>query len=217
MNEHIVKEIIRRWEILLINARPRQIDTGMSGSMSQFNIALCLIGYPFKDPPKWMDDNYQKPCMTSEEFNSNTYDTLLQALFELAYDRVNLVNQKTAKDFDLIRINPLDYIANLEAKKTSEEEEYARQFDEWMKDFPIEPKLTREDLEEAIKNRATRVQRLQELKAPPIIQENEQRMLGELMTELREGNWAITNAEINYGKAWFARAEAFEQHFGVEE
>jgi DNA-directed RNA polymerase beta' subunit len=78
-----------------------------------------------------------------------------------------------------------------------------------MKDFQIEPKRTRDDLEEAIKNRATRLQRLQELKAPPIIQENEQRILGELMTELREGNWAITDAEIKYGKAWYARAEAF--------
>jgi hypothetical protein len=190
----------------------------MGGSMIQFNTALCLIGYPFKDPPKWMDDNYRIPCMTSEEFDSNTYNTLLEALFELAYDKVNIVNQRTPADFDAIRNNPLEYIENREAKKDLEESEYNRQFNEWMKDFQVEPKRTREDLEEAIKNRASRVQRLQELKAPPVIQENEQRMLGELITDLREGNWAITDAEIKYGKSWFARVDAFEQnHFEVEE
>lgn len=210
MNNDIVKEIMRRWEILISNAKPRQMDSGMSGSMVLFRTALALIGYPFEKPLKWMDDDYCKPIMTREEFDSNVYDALLDALYELAYDKVNLVNQKTQAEFDSIRNDPAEYTATREANKLSEETEYNRQFDEWMKDFQIEPKRTRDDLEEAIKNRATRVQRLQELKAPPIIQENEQRMLGELMTELREGNWAITDVEVNYGKAWFARAEAFK-------
>ena len=210
MNDNIVKEIMRRWEILISNAKPRQMDSGMSGSMVLFRTALALIGYPFEKSLKWMDDDYRKPIMTREEFDSNVYDELLDALYELAYDKVNLVNQKTQAEFDAIRNNPVEYTANREANKSLEEIEYNCQFDEWMKDFQIEPKRTRDDLEEEIKNRATRVTQLQELKAPPIIQENEQRMLGELMTELREGNWAIIDAEIKYGKAWFARAEAFE-------
>ena len=187
MNDNIVKEIMRRWEILISNAKPRQMDSGMSGSMVLFRTALALIGYPFEKSLKWMDDDYRKPIMTREEFDSNVYDELLDALYELAYDKVNLVNQKTQAEFDAIRNNPVEYTANREANKSLEEIEYNCQFDEWMKDFQIEPKRTRDDLEE-----------------------NEQRMLGELMTELREGNWAIIDAEIKYGKAWFARAEAFE-------
>jgi hypothetical protein len=210
MNEAVVKEILRRWEILLINAKPRQISTGMSGSMVQFNTALCLIGYPFEKPLKWMDDDYLKPIMTREEFDSDTYDELLNALHELAYDRINFVNQKTPADFDAVRNNTLEYIGDRKSKKDQAEEEYNRQFDEWMKDFQTEPKRTREELEEAIKNRASRLERLQELKAPPIIVENEQRMLGELLTDLRKGNWAVTEDEIKYGKEWFARADAFE-------
>jgi len=210
MNESVVKEILRRWEILLINAKPRQISTGMSGSMVQFNTALCLIGYPFEKPLKWMDDDYLKPIMTREEFDSDTYDELLNALHELAYDRINFVNQKTPADFDAVRNNTLEYIGDRKSKKDQAEEEYNRQFDEWMKDFQTEPKRTREELEEAIKNRASRLERLQELKAPPIIVENEQRMLGELLTDLRKGNWAVTEDEIKYGKEWFARADAFE-------
>ena len=105
MNEDIVKKIISRWEMLIANASPREMGLGMTGSMNLFRSSLSLIGYPFKNPLEWMDEEYCKPAMTREEFDSDTYDELINALYELAYDKINLINQKNPEDFNSIKNN----------------------------------------------------------------------------------------------------------------
>ena len=211
MDKNIVKEIIRRWEILLVNARPRDISTGMSGSQRNFNISLCLIGYPYKDPPQWMDDHYRQPCMTSDEYLSNVYDALLETLFDLAYDKITLMDQKIQEDIDAVKNNPLEFIENHKIKKAQKKAEQMRQWDEWMKDFQEDPKLTREELEERIKHHTLTIKNLYELKVPSEIIEHKQQILGQLITDLKEGNWAVTDAEIKYAKEWWMRADAFDE------
>jgi hypothetical protein len=51
--------------------------------------ALAPIGYPFEETYPWMDEDYIKPVLTNEEFNSDMYDTFLNSLFEEAYTTVN--------------------------------------------------------------------------------------------------------------------------------
>ena len=74
MDQLIVTEIIRRWKLLIANATPDDISTGMDGSETRFNAALALIGDPFINPPAWKDPEYLKPAMTKDEFYSGTYD-----------------------------------------------------------------------------------------------------------------------------------------------
>jgi len=210
MDEHIVEAIIKRWGILIANAKPNEIGLGMTGSRVLFNSALALIGCPFSDPPEWMDEEYLKPIMSQDEFQSDTYDNLLHALHELAYRKVNDDNEETQTEVELCLTNPLKYLEMFEQRKNIEAEEYHKQFKEWMTEFPDDPKPTREQIEEQIKNQASRVKRLHELRVPSKIIEAEQDVLGKLMTDLREGNWALTEAEIKYTNDWYARMDAFE-------
>ena len=77
------------------HAKPGEIDTGMSGSVIRFRVALCMIGYPFQNPPSWMDEEYLKPVMTDEEFHSDTYDDFVNLLFEEAYYKINNIEKGT--------------------------------------------------------------------------------------------------------------------------
>lgn len=89
MRPEVLKELVRRCDILIKHSRPGEMSTGMSGSMVLFRSALCMIGYPFKNPPEWMDEEYIKPIMTKEEFHSDIYDDFVNRLFEETYKKVN--------------------------------------------------------------------------------------------------------------------------------
>ena len=88
MNANIVKELERRQKILIENSKPNDVSTGMSGSLIEFTAALAPIGYPF-EPEPWMDAEYTKRIMTSEEFDSLEYDEVFNRLFKEAYNKVN--------------------------------------------------------------------------------------------------------------------------------
>ncbi len=89
MKTEIITELRRRCNILIENSIPGDIGTGMSGSKFRFTAALAPIGYPFKDPYSWMDEEYVKPIMTDEEYSSGSYDDFIDSLFEEAYKKVN--------------------------------------------------------------------------------------------------------------------------------
>lgn len=89
MRPEAITELRRRCDILIKNAIPGDIGTGMSGSAIRFMSALAPIGYPFTEPYSWMDEDYIKPILTNEEFNNDTYDIFLSSLFEEAYTKVN--------------------------------------------------------------------------------------------------------------------------------
>jgi hypothetical protein len=79
LNDPVTQEILRRYEILSsqpIEVLEKQIVT----SQMRFNILLNLIGYPFENPPSWMDEKYLEPIMTEDVFNSDLYDTLISEL-----------------------------------------------------------------------------------------------------------------------------------------
>jgi len=95
MKVEIVEELRRRCDILMQHAEPKEINTGMSGSLVRFRAALCMIGYPFQNPPSWMDEEYLKPVMTDEEFHSDVYDDFVNSLFEEAYYKINKIEKGT--------------------------------------------------------------------------------------------------------------------------
>jgi len=89
MRPEATAELRRRCNVLIENTTPGDIGTGMSGSKIRFMAALAVIGYPFKEPYQWMDENYIKPVLTQEEFDSDVYDNFINSLFEEAYTKVN--------------------------------------------------------------------------------------------------------------------------------
>jgi hypothetical protein len=89
MRPEAIAELRRRCNILIENSIPGDIGTGMSGSKIRFMSALAVVGYPFTEPCAWMDEEYIKPVLTREEFDSDIYDNFLKNLFEEAYTKVN--------------------------------------------------------------------------------------------------------------------------------
>ncbi len=89
MNKVITEELRRRCNILIENAKPGSVETGMSGSLIRFRMALCMMGYATGGKPKWMDEEYSRPLMTNEEFQNDLYDAYVEELFEEAYAKVN--------------------------------------------------------------------------------------------------------------------------------
>lgn len=88
MNPEIINELNRRYEILIQNAKPGEISTGMSGSRIRFFMALAPIGYPI-GRESWMDDEYTKPIMSKEDFDNCVYDEYMDTLHAKAYETIN--------------------------------------------------------------------------------------------------------------------------------
>jgi len=88
MNKDIVKELTQRCDMLIENAKPNEIQTGMSGSRVHFCMALAPIGYPF-EPEEWMTEDYIKPLMDNDTFDSDEYDGLFESLYQKAMTKVN--------------------------------------------------------------------------------------------------------------------------------
>jgi hypothetical protein len=79
IQESIVKEIMRRYDI--INSQPiEELNSLMLTSRGLFTAHLALIGYPFKDPPAWMDQEYLVPLMDQDTFFSDLYDPIIFGL-----------------------------------------------------------------------------------------------------------------------------------------
>jgi hypothetical protein len=88
INESIVKEIMRRYDIL--NSQPiEELQSLMVDSRMRFRANLALIGYPFADPPKWMDPEYLKPVMDLDTFHSdNVYDPIIHGLYSQMLEKL---------------------------------------------------------------------------------------------------------------------------------
>jgi hypothetical protein len=84
---NVVRELERRCDILIENAKPDEIVTGMSGSMFRFQMALAPIGYPF-EPESWMDKQYLTPIIDEKTFESTLYDTTFDRLYKKARRKV---------------------------------------------------------------------------------------------------------------------------------
>tara|TARA_B110000285_G_scaffold178981_1_gene201441 strand:- start:240 stop:530 length:291 start_codon:yes stop_codon:yes gene_type:complete len=79
----VVSELERRFKLMMDNFDSLSpIESGATGSAVRFRTTLAPIGYPFVDPPSFMDEEYLKPCMTDEEFSSVLYDSVFDRLFE---------------------------------------------------------------------------------------------------------------------------------------
>lgn len=80
--EEIKKESKRRLDEWLGNSTFDEMTLG--GSLIRFNMAIGLIGCPFRDEHKWMKGKNFKRFVTDEEFDSKEYDEIILELFELA-------------------------------------------------------------------------------------------------------------------------------------
>jgi hypothetical protein len=87
IQESVVKEIMRRYDIL--NSQdPKELLSMMLTSRVMFRAKLALIGYPFQDPPSWMDDEYIKPVMDNETFHSDLYDPIIHGLYSQMLEKL---------------------------------------------------------------------------------------------------------------------------------
>jgi hypothetical protein len=88
IEESVVKEIMRRFDIL--NSQPNEelLNRQLTSRML-FRANLALIGYPFQDPPSWMDEEYLKPVMDEYTFQSdNSYDPIIHGLYSQLLDKL---------------------------------------------------------------------------------------------------------------------------------
>jgi|TARA_R100000482_G_scaffold95925_1_gene40546 hypothetical protein len=91
--EEIKNELIRRSKVIenvLIketkDIKSLQASVGMSGSLIRFRAALAPIGYPF-EPPSWMTENETRQIMSMDDFDSDTYDDIIENLFDNMYEK----------------------------------------------------------------------------------------------------------------------------------
>ena len=214
MDQLIVTEIIRRWKLLIANATPDDISTGMDGSETRFNAALALIGDPFINPPAWKDPEYLKPAMTKDEFYSGTYDELLTNLFKLAYDKVNNINKKPQSDFDEIINNTANYLAQQKLNRKIEREQYEQRYKDWMKDFQDPPKQSKKYLEKEIIECSKQLQRCKPGGSlPPFAAGQIQDRLERYMLDLRNENYIKTKQDEDYNKRWHSRNNEFYKNY----
>ena len=83
-------------------------------------------------------------------------------------------------------------------------------FDEFMGDkFKSEPKILVSELECSIKSTSNSLKRLHELRAPETIINAYQERLGELLTDLKDGNYAITESDIMYATDYNERVQEY--------
>ena len=77
------------------------------------------------------------------------------------------------------------------------------------KEFKRVPLDTAEEVEYNIKNRSARLAALRALKAPQLLLDNEQRMLEEALAKFQKGEYAVTQAELEYRKKYWEKYEEF--------
>lgn len=77
------------------------------------------------------------------------------------------------------------------------------------KEFKKVPLDTAEEVEYSIKNRSARLAALRALKAPQLLLDNEQRMLEEAMAKFQKGEYAVTQAELEYREKYWKKYEEF--------
>lgn len=205
MEDTIVKEIVRRFKILVENSSPGDINTGMSGSRIRFDAALNLLGETLVNPPVWKDAEYKKPVMSEDDYLSSTYNDLLDAMHTVSYDNVNEINQYPTLDFDRISKDPIDFVKTTNAITQKISNDRQNDYNEWMKDFKKSPKILKKDLERDIKIQAEKLRNCQRNNLPKFIIETVQEELEQLMTDLKDGNWAKTPEEQEYTKQWHLR------------
>jgi hypothetical protein len=76
-NPSIVDEIKRRFNIMIENKH----HENSTRSKWVFDMNLCLIGQAIGSE-SWMDADYLKPAMTTDEYYSGLYDGFVDELFK---------------------------------------------------------------------------------------------------------------------------------------
>jgi hypothetical protein len=87
IQEPVVKEIMRRYDILS-SQDPDELRSLMVTSRVMFRAKLALIGYPFQNPPSWMDEEYVKPIMDTDTFHSDLYDPIIHGLYSQMLEKL---------------------------------------------------------------------------------------------------------------------------------
>lgn len=88
MDANILSELRRRCDLLIENAKPGEVENGMSGSRIRFHMGLNILGTALVHP-EWWDEGYKTPIMDVETFHSPLYDDYISTLFDEAYNKVN--------------------------------------------------------------------------------------------------------------------------------
>ena len=85
---NVVSELERRFKVMMENFDVLSpMDTGATGSKVMFRRILAPIGYDCKPDfpdtsPSFMDEEYNKRCMSDADFMSPIYDSVFDRLFE---------------------------------------------------------------------------------------------------------------------------------------
>lgn len=115
-----------------------------------------------------------------------------------------------SKDYEWFDNDPVSY----EAERFRQEEEYKKQLAEHMGEkFCTMYKSTRHELESEVNYRTDRIKKLVELRAPDEIAKYEQDKLGELLMDLKNGNYIVTPEEEEYRELYEERKSTFEFNF----
>lgn len=175
----------------MARATPGDIETGMSGSRIRFDSAMALLG-----------DSSQLPVMTQTEYHSGEYDDLIEVLHNLAYDKINSVNTLPEEYFDDIVNNTAECIKKVKLQKKLEEEERAKKYDNWMKDFKEFPKKTKKELQKEINELSAQLLRCKNGSLPPFLAGDIQQKLEQRMLDFKNENYVKTDADKEYNKQW---------------
>lgn len=76
----MVIELVRRLKLVVENNSCQ--SSLVFNSMTRFRMIMAPIGYPFGSE-SWMDEEYLKPIMTSEQFDSTEFNKLFEEMFKL--------------------------------------------------------------------------------------------------------------------------------------
>jgi hypothetical protein len=124
---------------------------------------------------------------------------------------MKLIND-TKKDWEWWQKDEAGY----KAEQDRRDAEFEKQFKQHMgSKFAVKYKLFPKELEDAIKNQAKRLARLQELKAPAEIVQNEQHLLEKYMTALQKEQYLLSDKDKEYRRAYIEQESRFRFNFKV--
>ena len=79
---NVVSELERRFKVMMENFDSLDpLESGATGSKVMFRRILAPIGYDCK-PHSFMDEEYNKRCMSDSDFMSPIYNSVFNRLFE---------------------------------------------------------------------------------------------------------------------------------------
>lgn len=112
-------------------------------------------------------------------------------------------------DFEWYKRDPVGYMTEQNRRDSIVEDAVKKFMGPEFKQLPLK---TADEVKHSIEERSMRLLRLQQLKAPKLLVDNEQRMLEESLSVFQKGEYAVTTSEKEYkDRYWEKYNEFFSQ------